>query len=165
MASLPLLFIILSIFQCNRPWARNCPECFPLRCTPTKLTGTGIRKITHEVQQVGGCTKAIVEHKGVNQYERFRIWMSMSDDTENILLVDEHGDYDSTIVWIPQVDYLVIEADGTWSIVIPPVNWRGWVSYALEQLGGEAERKISDFEKMLRTLADELVDRVDSGKW
>ena len=48
-----------------------------------------------------------------------------------------------------------------------PIDWRGWVSYMLEQLEGEAQKRvrIGDFEKMLRTLADELVDRVDSGKW
>ena len=37
----------------------------------------------------------------------------------------------------------------------------------LEQLEGEAQRRvrIGDFEKMLRALANELIDRVDSGKW
>lgn len=57
-----------------------------------------------------------------------------------------------------------------WNIAIiepNPVDWGGWVAYMLEELEGEAQRrvKIGDFEKMLRTLADELVDRVDSGKW
>lgn len=39
--------------------------------------------------------------------------------------------------------------------------------YLLEQMEGEAVRRvrIGDFAKMLRTLADELVDRADSGKW
>ena len=48
-----------------------------------------------------------------------------------------------------------------------PVDWGSWIKYMLEQLEGEVERRvrIGDFEKMLRTLADELVDRVDRGKW
>ena len=48
-----------------------------------------------------------------------------------------------------------------------PVDWGGWVSYMLGQLEGEAKKRvrIGDFEKMLRTLANEFVDRVDSGKW
>ena len=47
-----------------------------------------------------------------------------------------------------------------------PVDWEGWVSYMIEQLEGEAQRRvrIDDFEKMLRTLAGELVDRVENRK-
>ena len=47
------------------------------------------------------------------------------------------------------------------------VDWGWWVAYMMEQLEGEAQKRIriDDFAKMLRTLADELIDRVDSGKW
>lgn len=48
-----------------------------------------------------------------------------------------------------------------------PVDWGGWISYMLEQLEEDAQKRVrlGDFEKMLRTLASELVVRVDSGKW
>ena len=48
-----------------------------------------------------------------------------------------------------------------------PVDWGRWASYMLEQLEGEAEKhlRIGDFENMLRTLAVESVNRLDSGKW
>jgi hypothetical protein len=37
----------------------------------------------------------------------------------------------------------------------------------LEQMEGEAQRrlKIGDFEKMLRTLAKELTERAEGGRW
>ena len=48
-----------------------------------------------------------------------------------------------------------------------PVDWGGWVTYMLEQLEGEAQRRvrIGDFEKMLRTLAKELTERAEGGRW
>ena len=47
-----------------------------------------------------------------------------------------------------------------------PIDWGGWVSYMLEQLEGEAKRRIriGDFEKMLRTLAKELTEFAEGGR-
>ena len=46
-----------------------------------------------------------------------------------------------------------------------PLDWAGWVSYLLEQMEGEAQRrcKRADYEEMLRILADETAKQVDSG--
>ena len=48
-----------------------------------------------------------------------------------------------------------------------PKDWGWWVTYLLEQLEGEAERRIKhdDFDDMLRTLLSELTKRVESRKW
>ena len=48
-----------------------------------------------------------------------------------------------------------------------PKDWAGWVIYLLDQMEGEAQGQINlgDYGKMLRTLASEIVNHVDSGKW
>jgi hypothetical protein len=48
-----------------------------------------------------------------------------------------------------------------------PDNWGGCMSYLLEQLEGEAQRRVkqADFVEMLRTLLSELTKRVESRKW
>ena len=53
-------------------------------------------------------------------------------------------------------DIAIIETD--------PMEWGWWVGYLLETLEGESLKRvrINDFEKMLRTLSGELLDRVDS---
>ena len=48
-----------------------------------------------------------------------------------------------------------------------PQDWGWWITHLLEQMEGEAERRIKhdDFNEMLRTLLSELTKRVDSRKW
>lgn len=48
-----------------------------------------------------------------------------------------------------------------------PQDWGGWVNYLLEQVEGEAQRRIKhgDFDEMLRTLLSELTKRGESRKW
>ena len=47
-----------------------------------------------------------------------------------------------------------------------PIDWGGWVSYMLEQLEGEAQKRIriGDFENILRTLAKELTEFAEGGR-
>ena len=48
-----------------------------------------------------------------------------------------------------------------------PVDWGGWVTFMLEQMEGEAQRRLEqdEFENLLRTLVKDLQERAEGGRW
>ena len=48
-----------------------------------------------------------------------------------------------------------------------PVDWGGWVPYLLEHMEAEAQRRVKqgEFENMLTTLAKDLQERAEGGRW
>ncbi len=48
-----------------------------------------------------------------------------------------------------------------------PGDWSGWIAYLLESLQEQADKdfKRGEYETMLETLRDDLITRIDRGKW